>query len=146
MSSEKSYFCNCLYFAAGSLSRNLTRLAEEAFSNSGLAPSHAFALLSILRTPGISPGDVAKELHMSPSTITRFLDKIEQKGLIQRNLSGKTYALVPTEKGHALKTVLEQSWQKLFQDYNQIIGKELAASLAEQIYDASEKLKSSDND
>lgn len=141
MKTEKSYFCNCLYFSAGSLARNLTRLAEDAFAKTGLSPSHAFSLLAILKQPGISPSQVAKELHMTPSTITRFLDKLEQKGFINRELEGKSYSLFGTDKGLSRQSELEAAWQQLLKNYNDLLGADLAATLASQIYDASVKLQ-----
>ena len=141
MADDRSYFCDCLYFSANSLARNLTRIAEEAFAKTGLAPSHAFALMSINRNPGTNPSDVAKEMHMTPSTITRFLDKLETRGLISRRSEGKSSSLWPTERGKEMQPDLEQSWNELLNSYNEKIGKEAAAGLARVAYDASEILK-----
>lgn len=141
MENNKSIFCDCLYFSANSLARNLTKLAEDAFAVTGLAPSHAFALMVINRKPGVSPSEIAKEMHMMPSTITRFLDKLELKGYISRNSEGKTSELFPTEKGKEIYPKLGEAWYSLLENYNSIIGKEEAAELATRLYDASEKMK-----
>ena len=141
MTEGKSIFCDCLYFSANSLARNLTRLAEESFAPTGLAPSHAFALMAINRVPGVSPSEVAKEMHMTPSTITRFLDKLEKKGLIQRISEGKSSRLHPTQKGAALNDDLEKAWRHLLSEYNAVLGEKAAAGLSGVVYDASELLK-----
>ena len=137
---EKSKFCNCLYFSANALARNLTRMAEEQFLSTGLAPSYAFSLMVINEQPGVAPKEVARQLHMKPSTITRFLDKLVQKGLIYKEQAGKSISLYPTDEGLGMQENLASNWKKLHGSYSEVLGVQAANGMAKVIYDANQLL------
>ncbi len=139
---EKSYFCNCLYFSASSFARNMTKLADEAFASTGWAPSHAFVMMTVNRhQEGVSPSEISREMHLTPSTVTRLLDKLEQKGMITRQSEGKSILVRPTEKSKSIQNDLMSAWKDLLQRYNNLLGEENARTLATSLYDSSEKVK-----
>lgn len=142
MENEKSYFCNCLFFSSASFARNMSKLADEAFAKTGWSPSHAFVIITVNRNDeGVIPSLIAKELHLTPSTVTRLLDKLEQKGMVRRENDGKNSLVKPTEKSLALNEELMTSWNSLFDHYKKLLGKDFSERLADQLYDASEKIK-----
>lgn len=133
---ERSFFCNCLYFSTNSLARSLTRLAEDAFASTGLAPSYAFVLISINRNPGMTPSGLAKEMHMQPSTITRFLDKLESKGYLTRSYEGKSSKVFPTDKSNGINEQLLDAWKSLNENYRELLGNNMAHLLENNISEA----------
>ncbi|MEE8416834.1 MAG: MarR family transcriptional regulator [Desulfobacterales bacterium] len=74
MTECKSILHNCLYFTSNSLSRVITRMAEEEFRRTGLSPSHAFLMMLVNDNPGIGQKELCEQLHLAPSTVTRFID------------------------------------------------------------------------
>jgi len=50
----------------------------------GLTAQQRFMLRCIGSFPGISPGDVAKILHIDPGTVSSTLGRLEEKGFVQR--------------------------------------------------------------
>ena len=111
MAEPEHPFCRCLFYAANALARNLTRLAEEAFAQTGLAPSLAFVVMTVARNPGIQPSEVARIMMLSPSTLTRLVEKLEGRGLVRREAKGKAIHIHLTAKGEALGPVLLAAWQ-----------------------------------
>lgn len=73
-------YCRCLYFSANALARAVTRIAEEEYAAVGLAPSHAFILMTVNKQPGITAGEVADIMLLDPSTVTRLVEKLEKQG------------------------------------------------------------------
>ncbi len=120
----------------------MSRLAEEAFARTGWSPSHAFVMITVNRfDKGVIPSQIAKELHLTPSTVTRLLDKLEQKAMVMRETDGKNSLVKPTKKSLALNDELLTSWNSLFENYKQLLGKGFSEKLADQLYDASEIIK-----
>ncbi|KAF5089221.1 MarR family winged helix-turn-helix transcriptional regulator [Methanobacterium aggregans] len=135
------YLCNCLYFTSNRLSRILTKMAEEEFKSAGLFPSQAFALMIINRNPGISQNNLSHELDIKPSTTSRFIDKLEHKSLVKREVKGKSSFLHPTEEGVDLMGTIEECWKNLLNRYSKILGFEEGEKLAQSIDLACNKLE-----
>lgn len=59
---------------------------------------------------------------MSSSTITRFIDKLENQALLKRVKKGKNSLIYLTEKGKQKQAEIDQAWENLHQRYEKIIG------------------------
>lgn len=140
MSKGENQYCSCLYYSANALARMMTRLADEAFSVTGLSPSYAFVLMIVNDHPGIQPGDVAQKMLLTPSTVTRLVDKLEHKGYLGRTAEGRTSLIAPTEKSLQLQPKLKAAWKDLYDRYVAILGEEESRKLTALSYEASLKL------
>ncbi len=136
-----SKYCGCLYFSANAIARIITKLAEEEFSSTGLTPSYAFLVMSINENPGIQPKDLSAEMLLTPSTITRLIEKLEHKNLVERKTVGKFTEVYPTEKSILLGNKIKESWMNLYKRYSEILGDEEGKNLTAQIYRAIKKLE-----
>lgn len=143
---ECDIFCGCLYFAAHELARLMTDMAEEEFASTGLSPSHAFLLMLVNDSPGINPLELSSKLKLKPSTITRFVDRLVYKGLVERRPAGKNVQLVSTAKGQALQPDIKASWSGLYSRYAAIIGNEPAKEMTAGINEINRKLSSINTD
>ena len=140
MSLEEDILQNCLYFTTNSLSRVITKMADEEFMITGLPPSHAFLVMWVNSHPGVIQKDLAYVLNLAPSTVTRFLDNLARRGFLERRVEGKISRIYPTEKGQALQETIHQAWHNLYTRYKDLLGEEAALHLAHQIREASEGL------
>ena len=61
------YFRGCLFFSSLAFHRQISRLAEQAFSVSGLSPMDAFLLMVVAENPGISFGLQAVVMVREPT-------------------------------------------------------------------------------
>ena len=85
-----------MYFASGALARKVEKLAVDTWKETKLAPSHAYLLMIVLDKPGVQPTTLVEELLLAPSTITRLIEKLEQKKLVRRTMEGKITNVFPT--------------------------------------------------
>jgi len=142
MSDKSDTYCSCLYFSANAFSRALTRIAEEEFSITGIAPSYAFVLMTINDSPGIHPMAISEIMMLNPSTITRFIEKLEARGYLTREIKGKFTEVYPTDKSRRLQVNLHKAWENLFRRYAAVLGESHSRLLTMTISEATKKLGS----
>lgn len=127
--------CNCIYFTSNKLSRIIGKIAEEEFKITGISPTYAFLVTIVNKKPGVSQKEIGEVLHMTPSTITRFIDKLESKELLKRKIDGKNSFIYSTEKGQEVQAHIDKAWGNLHDRYSKMLGckeeKKIAAELNE---------------
>lgn len=143
MTKEEScdIFCSCLYFTSNKLNRIINKMAEEEFKKTGLSPSYAIAVMLINNEKGLSQNEISQKLNIKPSTTSRFMDKLEIKGLVSRKVEGKVSYLYPTSKGEVLQEEIAKCWKNLHNRYSEILGYEEGARLTDEIYLAANELE-----
>ena len=140
MEKKDSKYCGCLYYSANALGRVITKMAEEEFAITGLAPSYAFLLMGVNEKPGIQPKEISEYMQLAPSTVTRLIEKLEYRGLVERKSSGRATEVYPTDKSLELDPTIKKAWKNLHDRYTNLIGKEEAKKLTADVYGASKKL------
>jgi len=130
----------CLYFTANSLSRTITRMADEEFSRLGLSTSHAFLLMLAADQPGISQKDLAEHLNLAQSTVSRLVDALVLRGFVEKKSSGRLVEVFPTEPGRSQLAGIHDSWRTLYERYSSILGKADSDQLTRSVLDAYRKL------
>ncbi|MGD8747123.1 MAG: MarR family transcriptional regulator [Balneolaceae bacterium] len=125
-----------LFFLASAFSRKLNGEADEIFSTMGIASSHALILLLINEEPGIQPSTLADKLFLKPSTITRLVQKLERKEMVERKTEGRATSIHCTPRGLELATNIEGSWQSLLDEKRKQLGERYVEVLSEMIANA----------
>jgi DNA-binding MarR family transcriptional regulator len=141
MEHRHSKYCHCLYYSANALARVLTKLAEDEFASTGLAPSYAFLLMTVNDEPGIQPKEISEHMQLTPSTVTRLIEKMEHKGLLERKSLGKFTRVYPTEKSKALDKKIHEAWTSLYKRYSDLLGEKKGDRLTAEVYEASKSLE-----
>lgn len=122
MKMKDSKYSQCLYFTSAALARKVEKLAAENWKKVDLAPSHAYLLMALLEEPGAQPSALAGELHLQPSTITRLIEKLEEKKLAVRTTEGKITNVYPTPKAKAMWPAMKECLNNFYQQYSQLLG------------------------
>jgi len=136
-----SYFENCLFFSLSKLQREIDRMAESAFKHLGLAPNQGFVLVALNVSESLTPSQLAETLGLAPSTITRFVTKLETLGYCEKCLSGKIVNISITPKGRSLIPEIKKSWTDLLHKYTELYGQEEAKQLNQLIVTLAKKTK-----
>lgn len=139
MSEERTY-CGCLYFSSNAMARVMTKLADEAFAPVGLSSSYAFLLMTVQKKPGINPKEIAQEMQLTASTVTRLIEKMEYRGLLERRVVGRTTEVFATEKCDAMLPEIKACWRSLKVRYEKLIGKELSDQLTINLRESLQKI------
>jgi MarR family transcriptional regulator, organic hydroperoxide resistance regulator len=141
MKTSDSKYCKCLYFTANALARKVERLALESWSKVNLSPSHAYLLMMVNDEPGVQPGELADHLQLQPSTITRLIEKLEQRKLVVRTTEGKLTNVYPTPKGRQFQSKLRECLHEFYGRYSDILGKEESSRMIRDMGRLADKLE-----
>lgn len=115
-------------------------MADELFASTGLSSSYAFLLMTVNEQPGIQAGEISKQMQLTPSTVSRLIEKMEYRGYLTRKQVGRCIEVYPTKESEKLNVKIKASWKELNLKYSNILGKEDGKQLANSIMDAALKL------
>ena len=137
-------FESCLYFNVNSLARTVNRIWEDAFRPLDLSPAHAYLLRLVVAQPGLLQKEIAQELGLAPSTVTRFVDALEARGFVKRSQTGVADAreqkVLPTAKASRLGKRLESAGEELHDVVRDMLGDRKLQGLVKGMRDSRDKL------
>ena len=129
-----------MYWASAALARKMNKLAEDAWAPIGLAPGQAYLLSLILDEPGRQPLDLSEEMHLAPSTITRFIEKLEENKLVIRIAEGKTTSVYPTQKAKGMTNEINSCRLTFKQSVQGVCSAEEREALVKSMLQVADKL------
>ena len=141
MKTSDSKYCSCLYFTANALARKVEKIAIESWKKVDLSPSHAYLLMLALDEPGIQAGRLAEQLQLTPSTVSRLLQKLETKKLVIRASEGKQINVYPTQKAKEMKPLLKECIDDASEKYSKILSKEESKQLIKNMSLVADKME-----
>ena len=135
-------FERCLYFNSNSLVRKLNRIWDEAYQETGLSAPHAYMLRMVAAEPGLTQKEIAEQLQLEKSTITRFANSLIEKGLIVKQVAedGRKNSLAATKKGNKLADKLNLIGDNLYKQMQQKLGLQNIKQTLEQVKTTAKKL------
>lgn len=128
-------FERCLFFNSNGLVRKLNRIWDDAYKESGLSAPHAYMLRMIAAEPNLMQKEIAEQLQLEKSTITRFTTILIEKKLIvkQATEDGRQNSLVVTAKGKQLATKLNKIGDSLYKKMQKQLGDKQFEQVVKQI-------------
>lgn len=140
MKTSNCKYSKCLFFTSNALARKVEKLAIESWKRVDMSPSHGYLLMLLLEEPGMQPGNIAAQLQLTPSTITRLIEKLEERKLVVRTTEGKITNVYPSPKAKELLPELKACVQDFAEHYSKILGKEETTKLVQNMNKFSDKL------
>jgi DNA-binding MarR family transcriptional regulator len=116
-------FERCLYFNVNALARKVNAIWDQAFAEFELSPAHAYLLRLVLESPGITQTRIADELNLEKSTVTRFINALEDRRLLKRSRTGRETMVNPTAQAKKIQKQLNQTGEQLYQRMLASVGK-----------------------
>ena len=81
-------------------------------------------------------------MHLTPSTMTRLIDKLVYKQLVVRQQEGRSVRIYPTEAGMKLRPDIDKAWSRLHDRYADVLGREYGDEFNQEVYDVARLLES----
>jgi DNA-binding MarR family transcriptional regulator len=145
MAHLKDQFNQCLFFASAATARALARIADVHFKAFDLSPTQGFILISIREAPGINVSDLALVLALDASTVTKTLEKMAFKELVQRETINKNVRIFLTGKGEEREADARAAWKKTRLAYTKLVGETEVRKLCEALTAAQDDLMDEDS-
>jgi len=142
MKASQSRYNKCLYYAANALARKIEKLAIDSWKEVGLPPSHGYLLMMVLDMPGVQPGAIAAHMQLTPSTITRLIEKLEANKLVIRTTDGKLTNIYPTPQAKSLYPKMKNCVSGFSKKYIAILGEDECSRMVANMNKLNDKLVS----
>lgn len=128
-------FERCLFFNSNGLVRKLNRIWDDAYKEAGLSAPHAYMLRMVAAEPELTQKEIAEQLQLEKSTITRFTDSLIDKGLIIKKTTddARQNSLVATAKGKKLAVKLNKIGDTLYKKMQNQLGEQNFKNIVKQI-------------
>ncbi len=117
MTNDENILGKCMYFTTGSLSRCVNDVANIHFEDLGISPSHAFLLVVIDKKDKANIKDLASELNLAHSTVSRNLELHIKKGYLIKTTESRSTFVHLTESGQEILQQIHHRWQKIHADF-----------------------------
>ncbi len=133
----------CTNFKTRQLSRLLSRHYDAELAPTGLKTTQ-YSLLSHVQHLGpIAPGELARQMGLDASTLTRNLQPLLAAGWLQQDAGpdGRTRSITLTDAGRAKRAEAHRSWKAAQLKVNALLGDERVAALHTLIDDCTAQLE-----
>ncbi|MGA1464134.1 MAG: hypothetical protein DA446_01500 [Bacteroidetes bacterium] len=98
-------------------SREMTAYFDARLKSLGFAVSYIELLITLDEQGKCSQKTLSEQLFLAPSTITRFLQKLEKEGLLTRERNGYSSMVTLTEEGKNVakkgKKIYQEAWEEV---------------------------------
>lgn len=118
-----------MHAEANRFSRELSRYFDSCFEGEKLAAPYAELMLTLKESGEVGQTELAERHHLAPSTITRFLAKLEKRGWVEKKASGRMVQAGLTAEGLRKAEELEKIYQKALAGLQEILGRKYVETL-----------------
>ena len=115
-------FDDCIYFNLVTLTRRVSKTWQEEFERLGLSPSHGYLLFAIAENPKASQKELGELMELEASTITRFVDALAVKGLVEKKSRGKGAVIAMTPEGRKTYRDVKDAMDRLYRSMAEHFG------------------------
>jgi len=121
----------CTHFQLRQLVRRVGLLYDAELAAVGLKTTQYSLLSNLLRLGPVRPGDLAREMNLEPSSLTRNLKPLIAAGWVVQapGADGRSRAVSLTPAGAAKREQAKQCWRQAQNQLNQALGEQRVAAL-----------------
>ncbi len=107
---------------ANRFSREISSFFDAYFEEEKLATSYIEILLMINEAGSANQKWIAEKMDLAPSTITRFIHRLEKLGIVKKEVDGRMAKISLTKKGLKMAPALGAKYEKAESDLKELLG------------------------
>lgn len=132
---------DCIFFTANSLLKTIQEIMEPGFQQLGISSSYAYMILTIEQHENIGTVELANELNLKPSTVTRLVDKMVIQGYVTRKSVGKRTRINCSLKGKMFAKQIIHTMGRMRSEMEEKMGTETMQNINRQLLTYKEGLE-----
>jgi DNA-binding MarR family transcriptional regulator len=101
---------DCLCYLTGKVFRQMLSCYNPYIREKGLTVSQLFVLLALYERDGMTPQELSSKLALNSSTLTGILDRLEQKGLVKREMNATDRRSIVIKLTDSAKKIKDELW------------------------------------
>lgn len=113
---------NTFHSSVNSFSRTLSAFFDDRLSRFNLATSYIELMILMRKNGGVSQKDIASQLSLAPSTVTRFVEKLKNQGYLTKQRDGRNMTIELTDNGRRVSAEMEREYESIVQDIRDLMG------------------------
>lgn len=113
---------NRFHSTVNSFSRTLASFFDEKLSRFNLATSYIELMIVMKENESVSQKEIAEQLSLAPSTITRFVDKLKKEGYLTKKRDGRNMTIELTPKGRQVSAEMDKEYRAAVEEVRDIMG------------------------
>ena len=113
---------NTFHSSVNSFSRTLSAFFDDRLSRFNLATSYIELMILMRKNGGVSQKDIASQLSLAPSTVTRFVEKLKNQGYLTKHRDGRNMTIELTDDGRRVSADMEREYESVVQDIRDLMG------------------------
>ena len=121
----------CSSYKLRQLSRRVSQHFDHFVGSSGLKTTQYSLLSHLARLEPVRPGDLAAEMEMDASTLTRNLQPLMRQGWVEVGPGddGRSRLVTLTDAGRAKRAETQRDWKHAQVEFNALVGEQRVAQL-----------------
>lgn len=117
-----------MHFAVNSFSREVGKIFDDYLKPLGVAPSYAELLMMLGKSGGMQQQEIADEMNLAPSTITRFIAKLEKEKLVEKRKKAGRSEVTLTEKGARKTDQIKKEYTRAENELKELLGEKFVST------------------
>jgi DNA-binding MarR family transcriptional regulator len=133
-----------MHFTVNSFAREIGKIFDDYIKPLGVATSYAELLMLLSENDGLQQQEIADEMNLAPSTITRFIAKLEKEQLVKKRKKTGRSDVILTEKG-AIKTAqIKNKYADAVKELEERLGEKFVATTEQLLRHGADQLMQRD--
>jgi DNA-binding MarR family transcriptional regulator len=130
-----------MHFTVNSFAREVGKIFDEYVKPLGIAPSYGELLMLLDKNEGMQQQEIADEMNLAPSTITRFIAKLEKEKLVEKQKKEGRSEVILTKMGVKKTVQIKKEYSKAVTELEQLLGEKFVTTTEQLLKHGAEQLK-----
>lgn len=133
-----------MHFIVNSFAREVGKIFDDHLKPLDIATSYAELLMLLSDREGMLQQEIAAEMNLAPSTITRFIAKLEKEKLVKKRKKTGRSDVILTDKGVTKTAQIKNVYADAVKELEQRLGEKFVATTEQLLKHGTDQLMQKD--